>query len=94
MIKYKITKTDLESFAKDVYEQGCNGFLDLKNSVAKRMVSEFLIAQEVEEILPELVENRDNGYKAVKYDKLVSLLIEGIKDLSKQVDDLKKQINK
>ncbi len=53
-----------------------------------------VIAQEIESILPELVENRDNGYKAVKYDKLVSLLIEGIKDLSKQVEQLKEKINK
>jgi hypothetical protein len=53
-----------------------------------------VIAQEIEEILPELVDTRENGYKAVKYDKLVSLLIEGIKDLSKQVDELKEKINK
>jgi hypothetical protein len=53
-----------------------------------------VIAQEIEEILPELVENRDNGYKAVKYDKLVSLLIEGIKDLSKQVEELNEKINR
>ena len=48
-----------------------------------------VIAQEIEEVLPELVITRENGYKAVKYDKLVSLLIEGIKDLSKQVEELK-----
>jgi hypothetical protein len=53
-----------------------------------------VIAQEIEEILPELVDNRENGYKAVKYDRLVSLLIEGIKDLSNQVEELKQQINK
>ena len=53
-----------------------------------------VIAQEIEEILPELVDTRENGYKAVKYDKLVSLLIEGIKDLSKQVEELKEKINK
>ena len=53
-----------------------------------------VIAQEIEEILPELVDTRENGYKAVKYDKLVSLLIEGIKELSQEVDELKKQINK
>jgi hypothetical protein len=52
-----------------------------------------VIAQEIEEILPELVDTRENGYKAVKYDKLVSLLIEGIKDLSKQVEELKQKIN-
>ena len=48
-----------------------------------------VIAQEIEKVLPELVVTRENGYKAVKYDKLVSLLIEGIKDLSKQIDELK-----
>jgi hypothetical protein len=52
-----------------------------------------VIAQEIEQILPELVDTRDNGYKAVKYDKLVSLLIECIKDLSKQMDELKQKIN-
>jgi len=52
-----------------------------------------VIAQEIEEILPELVDTRENGYKAVKYDKLVSLLIEGIKDLSKQVEVLQQKIN-
>ncbi len=52
-----------------------------------------VIAQEIEEILPELVGTRENGFKAVKYDKLVSLLIEGIKDLSKQVEELKEKVN-
>ena len=51
-----------------------------------------VIAQEIEEILPELVQTRENGYKAVKYDKIVSLLIEGIKELSKEVTDLKNKL--
>ena len=50
-----------------------------------------VIAQEIEQILPELVDTRENGYKAVKYDRLVSLLIEGIKELSKQVAELKQK---
>ena len=53
-----------------------------------------VIAQEIESVLPELVVEREDGYKAVKYDKLVSLLIEGIKELSKEVNQLKQQINK
>ena len=51
-----------------------------------------VIAQEIEEILPELVQTREDGYKAVKYDKIVSLLIEGIKELSKEVVELKNKI--
>jgi len=51
-----------------------------------------VVAQEIEEILPELVQTREDGYKAVKYDKLVSLLIEGIKELSNEVTELKNKI--
>ena len=48
-----------------------------------------VIAQEVERIIPEVVTTRNNGYKAVKYEKMVALLIEAIKDLSKEIDSLK-----
>jgi hypothetical protein len=48
-----------------------------------------VIAQELEAILPEVVTTRDNGVKAVKYDKIVPLLIEAIKDLQRQINELK-----
>jgi hypothetical protein len=51
-----------------------------------------VIAQEVEEVLPEIVTTRDNGYKAVKYEKLVPLLIEAIKEQQKEIEDLKKAL--
>ena len=44
-----------------------------------------VIAQEVEEIFPEIVQTRSNGYKAVQYEKLVPLLIEAVKELSEKV---------
>jgi len=47
-----------------------------------------VIAQDVEKILPEIVENRDNGYKAVKYEKLTALLIQAVKELSAKVKEL------
>jgi hypothetical protein len=50
-----------------------------------------VIAQEIEKVLPELVTTKENGYKAVKYDKLVSLLIEGIKELSSEIRELKEK---
>jgi len=40
-------------------------------------------------VFPEVVTNRENGYKAVKYEKLVSVLIEGIKELKAELDQLK-----
>lgn len=49
-----------------------------------------VVAQEVEEVMPEIVTTRDNGYKAVKYEKLVPLLIESIKELKAQIEELKK----
>ena len=49
-----------------------------------------VVAQEIEEILPQLVTTRDTGYKAVKYEKIVPLLIESIKELNKKVEDIEK----
>jgi hypothetical protein len=48
-----------------------------------------VIAQELEAILPEVVTTRENGVKAVKYDKIVPLLIEAIKDLQRQINEFK-----
>lgn len=48
-----------------------------------------VIAQEVENVLPEIVGTREDGYKAVKYEKLVAVLIEAVKELSAEVDRLK-----
>ena len=48
-----------------------------------------VIAQEIEAILPEVVTTRDNGYKAVKYEKIVPLLIQAIKEQQKEIDELK-----
>jgi len=50
-----------------------------------------VIAQEIEQIAPELVTTRDNGYKAVKYEKIVPILIQAIKELSAKVKELEKK---
>ena len=47
-----------------------------------------VIAQEIEKILPEVVIDRETGYKAVQYEKIVPLLIEAIKELSAKVKEL------
>ena len=53
-----------------------------------------VIAQEVENVLPQVVITRENGYKAVQYEKIVPLLIEAIKELQDEVNNLKKINNK
>ena len=51
-----------------------------------------VIAQEIEEVIPEAVKDRDGGYKGVQYDKIIPLLIEGIKELTKKTKKLEKEI--
>lgn len=51
-----------------------------------------LIAQEVEQVIPEVVKDLSDGKKAVAYQNIIGLLIEAIKDQQKQIDDLKNKI--
>jgi hypothetical protein len=48
-----------------------------------------VIAQEIEKVLPEVVTTRDNGYMAVKYEKIVALLIQAIKELDVELENIK-----
>jgi hypothetical protein len=48
-----------------------------------------VIAQQVQKVQPEAVTTRDNGYLAVRYEKLVPLLIEAIKELKREINSLK-----
>jgi hypothetical protein len=47
-----------------------------------------VIAQEIEKVLPQAVIDRESGYKAVNYEKIIPLLIEAIKELSLKVKEL------
>jgi hypothetical protein len=54
-----------------------------------------ILAQEVEAVIPEIVKEYDGmkgreGFKAVDYNKLVPVLIESIKELKLEIDELKK----
>ncbi len=51
-----------------------------------------VIAQELEKVLPELV--NDGEHKSVNYNGLVGVLIEAVKELSSEVQELKSQLNK
>lgn len=54
------------------------------------------IAQEVEKVLPEVVtkDKTPEEYRSVKYDKVVALLVEAIKEQQKQIDSLTVKVNK
>ena len=51
-----------------------------------------VIAQEIEKVLPEVVTQRDNGYLAVRYEKIVALLIQAVKEQQLQIDELKSKL--
>ena len=47
-----------------------------------------LIAQEVEKVLPNIVGEMKDGYKGVKYEKLIPFLIDSIQQLTRRVKEL------
>jgi hypothetical protein len=51
-----------------------------------------VIAQEVLEVLPEVVHEDNDGYYGVSYGNIVGVLIEAIKEQQKQIDELKQEL--
>ena len=51
-----------------------------------------VIAQEVEKVLPEVVQTDEDGIKTVAYGNMVGLLIEAIKEQQAQIDELKAKL--
>jgi|694.fasta_scaffold15255_2 hypothetical protein len=52
-----------------------------------------VIAQEILEVVPEVVSQDENGMYAVSYGNITALLIEAIKEQQKQINELKEIIN-
>jgi hypothetical protein len=52
-----------------------------------------VIAQEVEDVLPDVVNTNEDGIKSVKYGNIVAVLIEAMKEQQAQIDELKTQLN-
>ena len=50
-----------------------------------------VIAQEVEKVLPELVSTGE--YKTVNYNGIIGVLIEAVKELKYEIEEIKKKIN-
>ena len=51
-----------------------------------------IIAQDVQKVLPQLVQENSKGYLGVRHDRLVGLLVESIKEQQTQIEELKEQI--
>ena len=80
--------------------QQLNGYYFKINDLAKELgydndrMQVGVSAQEVESVMPEVVTDApiSNEYKTVWYEKLVPLLIEAIKELKAEVDDLRTKV--
>jgi hypothetical protein len=44
-----------------------------------------VLADQVAKVLPQVVQTRENGFKAVRYERLIPVLIEAIKELQAEV---------
>ncbi len=97
----QLSATDFNTLSDIAYKENIepisnalNKILDMRG-VSYRMKdskkqSLGVIAQEIQNILPEVVSENDNGSKTVSYNNIIAVLIEAIKELKEEVDRLKK----
>ena len=67
-------------------------WIEKKNIHSNKGRDTGVIAQEIEEIIPEITTTRKSGYKAVNYEKIIPLLIECVKQNKIEIDNLKEKI--
>lgn len=53
-----------------------------------------LIAQEVQQVLPEAVSQDDNGYLSLDYNAVIALLVNAVKDQQEMIDILSEQVKR
>ena len=63
------------------------------NEVTKSTPKTGLIAQEVQEVLPEVVKTRDDGFLALDYSKMMGLMVEAIKEQQSQIEKLRMDLD-
>ena len=51
-----------------------------------------VIAQEMEAVVPEVVATNDEGYKSVAYGEIAAVLIEAVKELRVELNDVKREL--
>lgn len=72
----------------DVLEKIVGYSFNWKNDGTK---SYGLSAQEIEKILPEIVRTRDDGLKGINYLNIIAFLVEAIKELKRDISNIKKE---
>ena len=62
------------------------------HEVTKSTPKTGLIAQEVQEVLPEVIKEREDGFLALDYSKMMGLMVEAIKEQQSQIHNLTLEI--
>jgi hypothetical protein len=98
-----ITAQNVNSLSDAVLKDNINQLNDARSIINQLFGVEYdwkngsghsygLIAQDVEKVLPNAVKTNDAGLKSVNYNMIIPFLIETIKKLGSEVDELKKKI--
>ncbi len=66
---------------------------ELDSDVDEKTLHYGFIAEDVEEVYPNLVLTK-NGHKSLNYLEIIPLLLNKVKDLQKEIDDLKTQLSR
>jgi hypothetical protein len=67
------------------WKEKSEDILDIKEDIG-------FIAQDVQKVLPELVRENDNGMLSMRHQGITPILLEAIKELKAEIEELKKQI--
>ena len=78
---YKQVYYDLKQDSNEIN----TGYFDEKSQLFQKK-HYGLIAQDLQEIYPDLVYENDNGYLSINYTEIIPLLIQSIKELKEEVD--------
>lgn len=90
-ISYRYKDTTAEQKERGTYIDKNGNEIELPeeepNQVLKKRHFGF-VAQELQQVYPDLVYEQDNGYLAVNYTELIPILVQSIKELKAEVDAL------
>jgi len=67
--------------------------MEINNSIDLDKIEMGVIAQEIEEYIPEIIKKGLSDYMAVRYEKIAPLLIEGIKSQQTQIETMTTQMD-
>lgn len=77
-MSYSVSKEELLSLASRIYEEGCYGYLDLKNSACDRIISDFIGGKkEIKDVVTNITSHREPFYSANYGTSVVRYVVDG-----------------